>query len=186
MAEVLLTYDVPIASQEGTAYRARACGAPAEGGLWQGWIEFVPLSGGTVLRSGRETTQPNRADAEYWATGLTPTYLEGALARARNPRRVRPVSIEPPPFYDVPAPDRVEPEPPAVASPMDPFSAYQKGEAFLRRQLDALAAWHLVNIVRAHGLSEQDPAALERLSHSGLEELIVSGVRRKMAGETLP
>ena len=39
----------------------------------------------TSIRSGRETTQPNRQDTAYWATGLTPVYLEGALERALNP-----------------------------------------------------------------------------------------------------
>ena len=34
------------------------------------------------VQSPRETTQPNLTDLNYWATGLTPVYLEGALARA--------------------------------------------------------------------------------------------------------
>jgi hypothetical protein len=60
-------------------------------GLWEGWIEFIPTDGGAPLRSRRETTQPNRDDAVYWATGLTPVYLEGALERALRPA-VRPPS----------------------------------------------------------------------------------------------
>ena len=36
---------------------------------------------GETLRSFRETTQPNLTDLRYWATGLTPVYLEGALER---------------------------------------------------------------------------------------------------------
>ena len=43
---------------------------------------------GAAVRSGRETTQPNRQDTAYWATGLTPVYLEGALGRALNPLQV--------------------------------------------------------------------------------------------------
>jgi hypothetical protein len=34
------------------------------------------------LRTERETTQPDKAVLEYWATGLEPIYFEGALARA--------------------------------------------------------------------------------------------------------
>ena len=34
----------------------------------------------------RETTQPNLRALEYWATGLTPAYLEGALDRALEAR----------------------------------------------------------------------------------------------------
>ena len=55
----------------GVAYRAQACGDAMPDGKWQGWIEFLPLDGTEPIRSGRETTQPNRTDTEYWATGLS-------------------------------------------------------------------------------------------------------------------
>jgi hypothetical protein len=32
----------------------------------------------------KETSQPNRDAIEYWALGLEPIYLEGALARAQG------------------------------------------------------------------------------------------------------
>jgi hypothetical protein len=52
-------------------------------GLWEGWIEFHPVDGrGPTLRTERETTQPNKAALEYWASGLGPIYFEGAFARA--------------------------------------------------------------------------------------------------------
>ena len=98
MAEVLAEYPAPIEGDNGILYIARACGVEANNGLWQGWIEFVPFDGeGSVLRSPRETTQPNRVDTEYWATGLTPVYLEGALRRALNPLQVRPPAPKPEP-----------------------------------------------------------------------------------------
>jgi hypothetical protein len=37
-----------------------------------------------ILHTDRETSQPNRAALEYWADGLEPVYLEGALARAQR------------------------------------------------------------------------------------------------------
>jgi hypothetical protein len=101
MAEVLFDYQSLLSTPDGLVYRARACGAPADDGLWQAWIEFVPVSGGRVLRSPRETTQPNRTDAAYWATGLTPVYLEGALDRALHP-----LVLSPPPRPESPAYDR--------------------------------------------------------------------------------
>ena len=39
-------------------------------------------TGGPALRTGRETTQPNRDAVANWASGLEPVYLEGAFARA--------------------------------------------------------------------------------------------------------
>lgn len=84
MAVTLLRYREPVVAPDGSAYQACACGEEV-GHTWQAWIEFVPLSGGPVVRSPRETTQPNRLDAEYWATGLMPVYLQGALERALHP-----------------------------------------------------------------------------------------------------
>ena len=155
----------------GVAYKAQACGAPIAGNLWEAWIEFIPLDGGASLRSGRETTQPNREDAVYWATGLTPVYLEGALTRALNPP-VRTVVAPSEPMFNGPAPNVA----PAV---LNPFSVAGKGEGLLRQELSALSAWHLVNIIRAYDLSEGPIAALNRLRPSSLIDLIVDGVRSR-------
>lgn len=82
MAEVLVRFTTPVRSEAGELYTARACGGTADDGLWNGWIEFTSESSAEVVRSARETTQPNRADLLYWAEGLTEVYLEGALKRA--------------------------------------------------------------------------------------------------------
>ncbi len=48
-------------------------------------IEFHPTdSSHPILTTDRETSQPNRKALEYWADGLEPIYLEGALARAQG------------------------------------------------------------------------------------------------------
>src|SRR4026207_295844 len=85
MAEVLAEYSDVVINQDGKRYMAGGWGARAPSGQWQGWIEFIEMATGHALRSGRETTQPNRIDTVYWATGLTPVYLEGALWRALHP-----------------------------------------------------------------------------------------------------
>lgn len=179
MAEVLLEYPEAVTSDDGKNYTARACGAPARGGTWQGWIEFVPLGDADAVRTGRETTQPNRLDTAYWATGLTPVYLEGALRRALRPVARRSVTRPEPPHFDEPAPAFADP---AVEAVLDPFSVFQKGEALLRRQLSALAGWHLVNIIRKYDLSDENPALLERHSPGELAETIVANVRAIAAG----
>jgi hypothetical protein len=175
MAEVLVEFTDPVSDSEGMTYTARACGSEMDDGRWQGWIEFLPLDGADAIRSGRETTQPNRADALYWATGLTQVYLEGALERALKPLVRPPARPIAPPIFDEPAPDIVSP--PAAESILNPFSVYRKGESLLRRQLAAFSVWHLVNIVRAHELSDLDADQLNQLTSAELIELIVTRVR---------
>jgi hypothetical protein len=179
MAEVLLEYGELVRGADGQQYVARACGTATESGMWHGWLEFVASGGGETLRSGRETTQPNRTDTLYWATGLSAVYLEGALARAMNPiakpaPRLSASGLFEPPTE--PAPDFAD-EPAPTEAVLNPFSVYRKGEALLRRQLAAFSVWHLVNIVRAHGLSEQSSSALNAMTAPELIELIVNGVK---------
>jgi hypothetical protein len=87
--DVLQQFEILVLSSEGRAYRAQACGAETRYGTWEGWVEFLPVDGGPPVRSPRETTQPNRVDTAYWASGLSPTYLEGALVRALHEAEVK-------------------------------------------------------------------------------------------------
>ena len=67
----------------GNVYDVFIYGEPRLDGNWEGWLEFIPVS--PVLpsrRTERETTQPDLAALEYWATGLEPMYLAGAFERA--------------------------------------------------------------------------------------------------------
>jgi hypothetical protein len=166
MAETLLQYRKLVRAPDGRKYTARACGRAMPGGPWQAWIEFVPTAGGPPIRTTRETTQPNRVDTVYWATGLSLVYLEGALHRALS----RPVDI-----WGLPSPRAVCSEP-AV---LNPFSVYQKGEALLSSRLSVLSTWHLVNIAVRYGLTALDRAVLHRLPAPRLVEMIVLGVRDK-------
>jgi hypothetical protein len=178
MAEVFVEFGA--VAHDGRAFVPRACGAPMDK-IWQGWIEFTAMDDGEIVRTPRETTQPNRTDLAYWATGLSATYLEGAIARALSPRPVARENPQPASAYDAPAPALVSP--PASPAPLpgesvlDPFSVYQKGERVLRQQLGALASWHLVNIIRAYKLSDGDSPSLESTSARALVELIVAAVR---------
>ncbi len=69
---------------DGTTYVARVFGQPRADGTWEGWLEFVAVGAGVVLRTEQATTQSNREGVSYWASGLEPSYLEGAFARARK------------------------------------------------------------------------------------------------------
>ena len=61
------------------------CGQERVDGTWEGWLEFHPTEASQpILRTDQETSQPNRPATEYWADGLEPIYLQGALARAQG------------------------------------------------------------------------------------------------------
>jgi len=68
-----------------TTYIVRICGQERVDRTWEAWLEFHPIdTGKPILGTDQETSQPNRVALEYWADGLEPIYLEGALARAQG------------------------------------------------------------------------------------------------------
>lgn len=84
MSELIYEHPAKIADH-GTTYTACVCGDQRPDGTWQAWLEFQPQnSRKPVLCTDQETSQPNRMTIEYWALGLEPLYLEGALARAQG------------------------------------------------------------------------------------------------------
>ena len=173
MAEVIHVFEKPVRLNH-TTYTVQVCGRRA-GNIWEGWIEFIAADGGDVRRTRRETTQPDREALEYWAGGLSATYLEGALVRTFEPPPARVRGAISRPYYDEPAPSPTA-EPVVIdTAVLDPFSVAAKGEDVLRRELGALADWHLRNIVRTYDLSDQS-LDLERLTHAELVELIVAAV----------
>jgi hypothetical protein len=191
MAEVLLTFPDPILDDHGHAYVARVCGRQGVDGRWEGWIEFVPGDGGPVMRTERETTQPKRSDLQYWASGLTSTYMEGALERVLHPgpHPVPSVRDRAVPSYEGPAPTSAATatdapiaatrQPPYPHAVLDPFSVFAQGEAVLRQQLGALGTDHLHTIVRAHSLVGEHEVDLHEMQHATLVDLIVAAVRKR-------
>ena len=84
MSELIHTFSMPVRTSDGERFVAHVFGAERTDGTWEGWLEFVPVAGTRpILRTERETTQPNRGAIAYWADGLEPVYLEGAFNRAQ-------------------------------------------------------------------------------------------------------
>jgi hypothetical protein len=75
MADVVHEFTKPIQQ-----YKVRAF-AEKRGNVWIGWLEFK--GAGKTLKTGEETSQPNKEAVAYWATGLEQVFLEGALKRAK-------------------------------------------------------------------------------------------------------
>ena len=166
MERVLLTYQTTLATPGGHTYRPRACGRDRADGTWEGWLEFVPEDGTSIVRTNRETSQPNFVDLEYWATGVTPVYLEGALARALMPafRPAKPVAAGPP-----------------VSAPvLDPFVAYGKGEPHLWAQLRGRSPRYLQQIIRTYGLAAQGEL-VDAMTTAELTAFIIGAVRNRLA-----
>jgi hypothetical protein len=84
VAEDLLEFENTVEDKSGLSHIAIVQGEKREDGRWLGRIRFVPTDGSPALETDRETTQPDRDDLAYWASGLTYSYLEGALERARR------------------------------------------------------------------------------------------------------
>src|SRR5262249_32530021 len=136
VTEVLVEFDTTVTGSDGTRWLPRVCGRVADDGLWEGWIEFLPLRvSAEPVRTSRETGQPNRTALMYWAGALTQLSPESALGRALDPPRQRRSSIRViPPHFDSPAPRFApDPEPGASQPVLNPFEVYEQGENVLWR-----------------------------------------------------
>jgi hypothetical protein len=163
MAEVLIEFDREFKGPGGKLYEARACGRERADRLWEAWLEFTPLGGGVTLRTARETTQPNRDHTLYWATGLTETYIEGALARVVGapPASLRTREVRSRPAYEAPADTPLTGEAiPHVSPVLNPFQVYAEGDQLLRSQLNALDEGQLRTIVRAYAIADEGQLAV--------------------------
>ena len=181
MAQTLAQYGASIRDAQGRVYHAKACGRQRDDRLWEGWIEFESEETGDVLRSTRETTQPNLQDLEYWATGLTSVYLEGALARILNVPHARPSETHASPAFDGPAEHRGTAQFTVHDAILDPFSVYDKSPDLLAQELTALRARHLRQIIKNYGLADDRDQRLETLSEPELGSLILQRVRERHA-----
>jgi hypothetical protein len=173
MAEVVHVFAEPVLVND-SPYTVQVVGRP-DGHIWEGWIEFVSTDGRDALRTPRETTQPDRAALAYWATGVSSTYIEGALRRALTPVAPRAAQPLPQAAFEAPAPSPAGDLFASDRAVLDPFSVGAKGETLLRQELGALRGWHLRNIIRAYHLTADD-VDLEGLSEPALIDLIVGAV----------
>lgn len=155
MSELIHEFSAPIMDEAGTTYTVRIWGQGDESGGWQGWLEYVPSDGGAALRTGRETTQSRRSQLEYWATGLSDTYLEQALRRANR------VEAGPPP-----PPDLAEPtfDPSRIRDPA-------KGTSVIRVTLETLDPSLLRRLM---GMGQVPRGAARRVEGGGI--IVYDGV----------
>jgi hypothetical protein len=179
VAQTLMVFDSPVTHRDGRVYRVQACGRERDNGQWEAWLEFEDLETGARLHTPRETTQPNLKDCIYWATGLTPVYLEGALDRILHAPQLKEPAPLPVPHFEAPAP-RARPKTSNLSDRepvLNPFSVYEKNPALLAQELTALRGWHLRQIIRDFDLVDERDIQLEGLTEPELGSLIMRRVR---------
>jgi len=191
--EVLVHFDESITGRDGVDWSARACGREDGDGRWSGWLEFS-RDGDDWRATDVESVQPNRRDLEYWVTGLSRVYLQGALARALQDDSERDagrtseaeragVSRAPSRGPLHPRVESREVESRAAARPMrailDPFTTYAQGEGVLRSELSAFSADQLRNIAAAFNLESPETASVMR--EGELIDRIVGAARQRSA-----
>lgn len=83
MRTLIHQHSTPVRGDNGTTYTVRTYAEERADGTWYAWLEFEPARASQPsLHTEQETSQPSRSAVEYWAAGLEPVYLEGALARS--------------------------------------------------------------------------------------------------------
>jgi hypothetical protein len=184
--EVLVQFDEPIRSDDGVPYMACVHGRESPDRRWEGWIEFEAWRGAEGVSeaigrcsTGVETVQPNRRDLEYWVTGLTRVYLQGALVRAmrRTPENREAASVAGFRRNGESAHQRMSARMPRAI--LDPFAVYAQGESVLRQELGALSADHLRSVAAAFGIASPETAMT--LGGGELIDSIVGAARRRMS-----
>lgn len=76
---------------DSTPYVVRVISSERADHTWDARLAFFAPNDGNhrPFVTGVETTQPDEDAVKYWATGLQPVYLEGALRRAERAARPR-------------------------------------------------------------------------------------------------
>jgi len=163
MSEIISDLETALASNDGHEYYVQIAGEQLASGMWEAWLEFVPLDDDLeVLSTQTETTQPTRDDVVSWSAALTGTYLQGAFARALgNTARfvVRDFATD---VAEIPA-------------PFDPFDVLPLGKAELRARLRVLSRPELLGMISSYNLNPAEKS-LSRLTDSQLVTFIVTAV----------
>ena len=160
MREIMIDLERTVLSSDGDEYYGQVAGDQRPDGMWEAWLEFIPVDDSLeLLRTNVETTQPTREDAIRWSETLTDVYIQGAFARA-----VRAAEGGVPVTY---------PTVTAGVAPLDPFDGLQLGKAALRARLRGLTRPELLAVIEKYNLNPgaKDPS---RLSDSQLVTFIVT------------
>jgi hypothetical protein len=147
VSELIADLPYRIIDTTGNEFYVSVAGEPRVDGLWEGWLEYVPVDESEPLLTPTETTQSTRAALVHWAEALTDTYVQGAFGRA----------VRSTPDVDVRGivASRIPPVAPStpVTDLPDPFLLFQHAPATMRTRLGALPRPMLLDIIAEFGLN---------------------------------
>lgn len=176
MDQLLQQFERPVVDHDGETYSAYAYGHSRPGDTWQGWLVFERLRDGRRFTTEIETTQSNADSVSYWATGLSETYLEGALDRALRPQHADARAIAtPPPLVDAQSDSAVREER-LVNLERDilAFFAMRRAKKLPTRELfDALPHAH-ADVIRALEEMEKTRRLVVRQTEEGNDWLFLT------------
>jgi len=165
MPEIIVDLETTVISPQQIEYYVQVVGEQLSSGMWEAWLEFVPLDDTlNVLITKTETTQSTREDVVHWSETLTRASLQGAFARTAQPRGGRTLVRR----YVTTVTDALP--------PFDPFELLPLlGKAGLRARLRVLSRPELLATIRKYDLN---PArkSLTRLSDLQLVTFIATAV----------
>jgi hypothetical protein len=153
----------------GREYFVNVAGEEMSNGIWEAWLEFIPLDDSDPLLTDTETHKNTRAHVVQWANGLTEVYVQGAFDRAVAASAHARV-----PTWRIATP--IVPPATGAATALDPFEALLSGEESLRARLQPLTRAELLATIEHYNL---DPArlSLARLTDRQLITFIVTATQ---------
>ena len=145
MAELISELPYRVVSA-GTEFYVSVAGEQTADGIWEGWLEYVPLDDSDALVTPTETTQSTRGALQHWADVIDETYVQGAFARAVAVTNAGPARLAATRFA---AAAGVRSD---VGVP-DPFVLLQSGREAMRDRLLALPRDMLLDVIAGFGLN---------------------------------
>ena len=180
METLFQQFERPMQDSGGNTYLVFVQGRSRPHDTWEGWLVFERQRDARRFNTPVETTQPDAQAVLYWASGLTDTYLEGALDRALAVA-IAPRSIaEAPPLvgYGVDAVERSRRLSQIERHVLALFQNIRLTRLLTERVLDQLP-YTQADVVRAIEHLEKEKRLVERRTKNGDDWLFLTreGVR---------
>lgn len=180
METLFQQFERPMRHSSGDVYLVFVQGRSRPHDTWEGWLVFERQRDARRFNTPVETTQPDAQALLYWASGLTDTYLEGALERALSVTIAPRTVAEAPPLvgYGVDAVERTRRLTEVERHVLATFQNIRLTRLLTERLLGELPYAH-ADVVRALEDLEKEKHLVERRTENGNDWIFLTreGVR---------